>query len=114
MATAVLLIETSSDFAFYTQRARLDDRDYVLHFSWNEREGRWYLGIHDIEDDPIVDSIKLVTNWPLLRYYHSDPRCPPGELMVQTLTSDDSPPGFDELGSDKRCQLNYYAQNTEV
>jgi hypothetical protein len=93
-------------------RTKLDGRDFNLSFSWNEREERWYLAMADEEENVLVAGIKLVSNWPLLRYYHFDPRVPPGELVVHDLTSSNAPPGFDELGIDRRCQLGYYAIST--
>lgn len=104
---ATQTIPTTPGDPFYSQTTRLDGRDYVLHFAWNQREERWYLSIHDEEDAPIVQGLKLIANWPLLRYYHSDSRVPPGEIIVVDATGDGSPPLLDELGPGKRCELTY-------
>jgi hypothetical protein len=109
MATSIVSIPTSEGAAYYSQRVRLDGRDYNLRFAWNEREGRWYLSIFTDEDVPLILGIKIVTNWPLLRYYRSDPRVPPGEIMAMDLTPDGAPPGFDELAIGKRVELVYFA-----
>lgn len=105
---AVVLIPTTPGAPYHTQKTRLDGRDYVLQFAWNEREARWYLSLFDEEEQPLALGIKLVANWPLLRFYRFDPRVPPGELMVVDLTGDGSPPGLDELGAGKRCELTYF------
>ena len=104
---AILLIPTTPGQPYYQQKTRLDGRDFLLHFAYNEREARWYLSIHDEEDTPLRKGLKLVANWPLLRHYREDPRMPPGELIIFDLTGDGSPPTLDDLGEGLRCQLNY-------
>jgi hypothetical protein len=97
---------------YTTQRLNLDGRVYTLALSWNEGQGTWYLALFDAENSPIVQGLRIVANWPLLRYYHFDTRCPPGELYAQDLTGDGSAPGFDDFGIGKRVELTYYAQTS--
>jgi hypothetical protein len=92
----------------YTMRVRLDGRDYNLRLLWNERTQRWHLSIYGDEQEPLAIGIKVVTNWPMLRYLQWDARLPPGELFAIATTSDDSPPGFYDLAPDKRVQLIYF------
>ncbi len=105
--TTPLIIQTVTDQADYTLRTRLDGRDYGLHMLWNQREGRWYLTISDYQDNLLIASIKLVTNWSLLDFYQYDPNVPPGKLLVTDSSPDGSSPGIDELGPNQRCQLVY-------
>jgi hypothetical protein len=105
---ATLLIPTSPGVPYYVQKTRLDGRDYILRFSYNERIQRWYVGICDEEGTPLLLGLKLVANWPLLRHYRHDPRLPPGELMAVDLTNDGSPPTLNELGEGKRVELTYF------
>jgi hypothetical protein len=105
---STLLVPTVPGTPFHVVKARLEGRDFLLHLSWNQREERWHLSIHDDEDTPILAGIKLVTNWPLLRHYHFDLRVPPGELMAADLTRDGSPAALDELGIGKRVELTYF------
>ncbi len=102
-----ILIPTSQGAGQYSQRTRLDGRDYNLTFTFNQREGRWYLAIADESYNPIVGGVKLTTNWPLISIYHWDPDVPPGELVVVDSTGDGSPPGYTDLGEGRRCQLLY-------
>lgn len=106
-ATSVVVIPGGDGRAFFEQRVKLDGREYFLTTKWNQREGRWYISLFDNVQEPIVESIKLVSNWPLLRYYKFDPRTPPGELFAMDRTGDGSPPGFDDVGSGKRVELTY-------
>lgn len=102
-----LLIPTREE-PYYQQRTRLEGRDYVLSFAYNEREARWYLTIADEAESPIATGIKLIANWPLLRPHKWDPRCPAGELNVADISGDASPPTLLELGESKRCELLYW------
>jgi hypothetical protein len=105
---ATLLIPTSAN-PYYSERVKLDGRDYLLRFSYNEREERWYLSLYDDAEDPLILGIKLLTNWELLQHYHADPRVPPGELWVMDTTGNDDPPTLNELGVGKRCELTYFS-----
>jgi hypothetical protein len=102
-----LIIPTRED-PYYQQRTRIEGRDYVLNFAFNEREARWYLTIADEAGSPIATGIKLVANRRLLRPYRYDDRCPPGELVVSDISGDGSPPTQLEIGEGKRCELLYW------
>lgn len=105
---ATLTIPTTPGVPFYKQKTRLDGVDYVLGIRYSQREDRWYLSIYDSGESPILLGLKLVLNWPLLQAYRYDTRIPPGELMATGLTTDDSPPGLDEMAEDRRVQLTYF------
>ncbi len=105
---AALLIPTVLDAEYWTQKTRLDGRDYLLRFSYNQRLDRYFLDLLDDEETPLVQGIRLVTNWPLLRHYRWDERVPPGELMAISLQTDVTPPRFGELGEGRRCELTYF------
>lgn len=102
---AVLTIPTvaGTENAATVQRTTLDGRDYLLYFSWNQRESRWYLTLCDADNDPIVCGVKLVARWDLLRLV-TDARRPPGKLYVDDPTGDGDP-GLDDLGT--RALLRY-------
>ncbi len=91
--------------ASWQQRTALDGTDYILEFNWNGRGGAWYLSILDLDGNAIVRSIKLVSNWPLLRR-RRDERLPPGELMMYDATGEISSAGYDQLG--RQVTLNYF------
>lgn len=104
---ATLLIPTSPGVPYFTQKTRLDGRDFILKFSYNQREERYYLSIFDEQETPILMGLKLVAVWPLLRRYRANPALPPGELWVSDLTGNGEPPTLNELGEGKRCELTY-------
>lgn len=100
----------TQDNPYYRMRSRLDGRDYVLDFSYNEREERWYLDIYDEAEVPLAMGLKLIANWSLLFRYRYDPRMPQGEMVVADTTGDGTPPTLLELGINKRCELIYWSQ----
>jgi hypothetical protein len=106
--SVVYLVPTQYDgTAFYTQRTTFDGVDYQLDFAWSTREERWYLSILDTSGNLILGPVKILTNWPMLQYYHDRAGCPPGELIATSVNPDDSPPGFEELGIGRRVTLTY-------
>jgi hypothetical protein len=105
---ATILIPTSPGVPYYRQKTKLDGRDFILGFSYNQRIERWYLSIYDEEGAPLLVGLKLMANWPLLRHYRADMRLPPGEFMAVDLTGSNAPPTLDELGEGKRVELTYF------
>lgn len=92
----------------YTMRCRLDGKDYNFEMKWNERAERWHMSIFADDETPLVLGIKVVTNWPMLRYYHYNPDVPPGELFAMDLSGDAAPPGLYDFGAEKRVELVYF------
>lgn len=99
------VIPTSTD-PLYTQTSALDGVEYTLSFAFNGREKCWYLSIGTAAGVPIVSGLKIMANTYLLQRY-TDDRLPPGELIAFTTSTDDSPPGLEELGAGLRCELLY-------
>jgi hypothetical protein len=96
---------------YYSSRVRLDDRDYTLEFWYSTRAERYYMHIYDQEEKPILFGLKLVSNVPLLRFYHHKPGVPAGEILVTCATLDTRPPVLGELGEGLRCELTYFARD---
>jgi len=106
---AVLIPTLSDGSTYYATRVNLDGTDYDFSFSWSTREQRWYLDLYDAALGVLlVAHMKLVTSWPIWRYYHHVEDMPTGELYVLTRTADDSAPGLNDLGDGLRCELTYY------
>jgi hypothetical protein len=110
IAKGTPLVIPIPDGPYTSQRLTLDGRVYTLYLDWNQWAATWYMHLADVEDEPIVCGIRLVTNWPLLRFYKYEPRMPPGEMIAHDLTGDGSPPGLNDFGEGKRVELTYYAQ----
>jgi len=108
-----VLVRIFTGEPLYTQRVRLEGKDYVFKLDWSLREERFYLSIFDLDNVPIKVGIKVVPNWPLLRR-HRTARLPPGELFAFDLANTDSPapPTLEDFGT--RVQLYYFSSDEEV
>ena len=109
----LLQIKTLTDgTTHYTLRTNLDGVDYQFAFDWSEREERWYLGLYTAAGDLLCSNVKILTNWPMLSFYHYREGMPAGELMAVSLSQDSSPPGMFDLGLGRRCELTYYPKGS--
>ena len=68
-------------------KATLDGTVYRLRMLWNPSGRHWTLGLRTEDGTALLDGIKVVPNYPLLRQYNR-PDLPPGEIMA--ITQDDS------------------------
>lgn len=102
---SVLRIPTSND-PFYVQRTDLEGREYVLQFDYSTRENCWYMQVSASDGTVLAAGVKLVCSWPLL-YRYTSTLLPPGKMFVMPVTTDDSPPGLDDLAEGGRCELTY-------
>jgi hypothetical protein len=102
-------IPVAVDTPLYTQRITLDGIEYIFKLDWFEREGRWYLSLYTVDNQPLALGIKIVANWPILRRF-KDARMPPGLLMAVDLSPmNGEPPGYTDLGT--RVRLHYFPAN---
>ena len=53
------------DFNDSFSRVVLDQKQYLVRFSWNEAVGRWGFGLYTMQKEPIAVGIKLVPRFPL-------------------------------------------------
>jgi hypothetical protein len=108
---ATQTIPTLQGVPYYTQITSLEGTNYVFAFSYNQRQSTWRLsiGLPNGDGDPTpLASVKLFSNWPLLRRL-TDTRLPPGELIaVCNPKGDKSPPGLNDFGPGLRVQLMYF------
>lgn len=92
----------------WVQQTALDGAVYQFTFDWNGRLGRWMLHLADANGVAIRTGMILTVGTSLL-WRITDPRRPPGALVVVDLTgANDADPGFDDLGS--RFALAYFTR----
>lgn len=106
-----VIIPVFSD-PLYTERIRLEDRDYVLRFDWAGRESRWYLSIYDSEETPLLVGIKVIANWDFLSRSAWNAALPPGVLITMDLEQGGEPPTLKDFGT--RVRLFYYASDEDI
>jgi hypothetical protein len=105
----MLEIDIRRDVPFFSVKAPLDGRDYLIRFEWNQRSG-WYVALADDKGDAIFGARKAVCDWNLLRTCSSDRR-PPGGLYLYDSTGTHEDPEYTDLGV--RHKL-YYLTADEV
>ena len=79
-----IIFADANDIVF---KAILDGIKYKLRMLWNPSGGYWTLGIRAEDGTSLLEGIKVVPNYPLLRQCRRS-ILPPGELMA--ITQDDS------------------------
>lgn len=87
------LTETSDQLLSLT----LDSRPFILRIIWNERFGYFSLSILGADETPIVQNVKMVKNYPLVKRF-SDIRLPKGDLYLIQDNGTTDRPNYEELG----------------
>lgn len=105
MTTFSIPVLASSSRPTVRQRVKLDGRDYLLDFSWNGRESRWYVTVLDADGVLICGSRKVVVGGRIANRT-ADPRAPLGVLCAVDVSGSDIDPGIDDLG--ERVVLGYF------
>lgn len=96
---AILELPVRSDLPAYEFQVSLDSEVFTLRFAFNFREGRWSMDVADSVGTDIINGIKLVHGFPLLRQYVVEGQ-PPGEFILIDESGNKKNPGRDDLGND--------------
>lgn len=96
-------IPVPSGVAFWDQRVRLDGREYTLQGRYNQRVGKWFLGLLDADGAVLHAGVKVVCHYPLFRNV-VNASAPPGVLMALDTTALDpvtegADPVLDDFGT---------------
>ena len=102
---AIRQIPVRNDIPAYNFRINLDNRPFLLSFSFNDRRNRWTLNMADEAGTELLNGITLFTKIPLIDKYQHDIRLPQGNLFALNLVNDGVPPTRDNLATD--VQLFY-------
>jgi len=92
----------------YVLTVQLEGARYQLAMDWNERESAWYLSVAEEDGTQIVDGIRVVVDWPLLRKVAASTR-PPGEIVFVDTSRSGEDPGRYELG--ERVVATYFLES---
>lgn len=71
---------------------------YRFRVLWNERGQFWTIGIFDSSDNPIVQGVKIVSDYPLFARF-SNPLLPPGQIYCINTSDDKTEPNDSNLGT---------------
>ena len=78
---SILQINIDTEQAITSQTVNLEGQDYILRFTWNNRDNSWNMDILLPADVPIIMGIKLVVNYELIsRYIQAN--VPPGMMIL--------------------------------
>lgn len=106
-----LEFETSKILASYTQRTRVDGKEYEMTLDYNQRRECYTLSlVHINSGEVIIRSQMLRCLNPLLRKRRYLEQCPRGNLMVWPNSNDTTPPKYGQLATDERCTLMYWTE----
>lgn len=47
----------------------IDEIEYGLRFTYNEKYDYWSFGLYDEDDDPIIAMTRIVPNFPIFHFY---------------------------------------------
>lgn len=84
----------------FRESVGLDGVEYLLDFRWSQREERWYLDIRNSVGTLLIGCIKIVSNWPLLRWRRFfSSSLPAGEIVPADGRPTPDDPIFLDLGS---------------
>lgn len=79
MTTEITVPDYNDSFS----RIVLEGTEYLLRFTWNEAGAFWNFGVYDINENPVVSSMKIVPNAPL-SIWHMSSQMPYGEFGTIT------------------------------
>ena len=48
----------------------IDDKVYLLRFTYNERYDYWSFGLYDNKRTPLIAMTRIVPNFPIFHFYH--------------------------------------------
>lgn len=98
-------IPLRTDLEDYDLSIALDGVVYTLRFLWNRRDSAWYMDVGDEDGVPILNSIKVVVDFPIGARCR-DERWPPGLFLAVDTSTLRADAGLHELGD--RVQLLYF------
>lgn len=83
----------------FTQQVTLDGSIYQVSLIWNGRDDAWFISFAEQDGTPILDALKIVPGYELIRRF-KDSRLPPGALLTADMTDTGDYPTRDNLGVD--------------
>lgn len=110
MKTDAYLIPLQNGVADQTLEIELSGNPYILRVLWNVNYEYWSLSIFTVDNEPILQNIKLVKNFNVLVDF-KDLRLPPGGIYLLQERGNTTRPQFDELGTTHNL---YYVEDLEI
>lgn len=87
------------DASWSTQEVILGDVTLTLELTWNTRNEAWHISILDIDEEPILEGIKITDQVSVTKRYTSD-RLPEGNIWCGKANPKATGITRDNLGTD--------------
>jgi hypothetical protein len=81
----------------YVIQVELDGTTFQFVFNWNDREGRWYFDLNDIQGLPLVSGRAVVLGLPLLGRF-KQATLPEGDLICIDTSGSNIDASLTDLG----------------
>lgn len=95
------------NYPAYTEDILIDEFNYRFRFVWNNRGQFWTLSILNANENiEIINGIKLVLNYELLKQYRYL-KIPKGNLFVVDVSGNLSRIGYEDFINDRNLQILY-------
>lgn len=94
------------DQASFTQRTKLDDREYLFTFKWNSRADAWYFDLETDTGESLLAGVKIVIGRDFLLRCLSVNK-PPGRLVALPTDGSRDAPTRTQLGG--RVRVLYFS-----
>jgi hypothetical protein len=102
-----MLIIPFKEPAQWQEQIELDGLNYIFVFTWNALNEFWTMDLYNRDEEPLVQGIKIVPNYPLLQAYTFIGK-PPGEIICQNVVN--APQEIKRFDMAQKFQLVYYAE----
>lgn len=101
-------IPIDSIYPYFVQISTIENVAYQFQFTWNEREERWRLSLLDMQDNLILQNIKIVPWLPMTRRYRISYLFQ-GDLIGVDIKTNINLPTRNNLGGD--FKLYYFTMD---
>ncbi len=92
-------LPVDSTAPYYEIEVEMDGVEFRLEFSFNNRDGAWYMTIRSSDETMLRAGIKIVNEWVLLRLWAEATR-PAGEIVSVNQGEVLQPPTLKQLGEE--------------
>lgn len=107
---AIVVIPIRSDLPAYDFQIELEGVLYGLSFSYNTRAGWWVMDILDVNEEPVLMGVRMITGWLMTERFVMEGK-PPGDFFILDTSGKNEDPGQNDFGTTK---LLMYADSTEA
>jgi hypothetical protein len=73
------------EIAAWQAQISLTNSVFQLFFKWNALNAYWIMNIYDVDNNPIVLGIKVVTNYDLTSQFAAITGMPQGDIVCQNI-----------------------------